>query len=85
MTKTQLKKRLQDAIDALQLVQETLEEIENEATETAEEIEPYEGKDDLTTQQEERREWFENVASILCDAKDEAESRRCELEEIIEE
>jgi len=85
MTKTQIKKLLQKTLDKIDDLISDLEEAENEAIETADSIEPYEGKDDLTPQQEERQEWFENLASVLTDAKDELDSRRYEIESIVEE
>jgi len=85
MTKTQIKKLLQKTLDKIDDLISELEEAENEAIETADSIEPYEGKDDLTPQQEERQEWFENLASVLTDAKDELDSRRYEIESIVEE
>ncbi len=85
MTKTQIKKLLQKTLDKIDDLISDLEEAENEATKTADSIEPYEGKDDLTPQQEERQEWFENLASVLTDAKDELDSRRYEIESVMEE
>ena len=85
MTKTQIKKLLQKTLDKIDDLISELEEAENEAIETADSIEPYEGKDDLTPQQEERQEWFENLASVLTDAKDELDSRLYEIESAMEE
>ena len=85
MTKTQIKKLLQKTLDKIDDLISDLEEAENEATETADSIEPHEGKDDLPPQQEERQEWFENLASVLTDAKDEFYSRLYEIESVMEE
>lgn len=85
MTKTQIKKLLQKTLDKIDVLIIELDEAENEATETADSIEPYEGKDDLTPQQEERQEWFENLASVLTDAKDGLDNCRYEIESAMEE
>lgn len=63
MTKTQAKKKVGK-------IRELLMELNDEVMETIDEIEPYEGKDDLTEQQEERLEWFENLQSELDNALD---------------
>lgn len=58
MTKTQAKKKLEQAIDILQ-------DLLLESEETRDEIEPYENKDELTPQQEERYEWFDELVNGL--------------------
>lgn len=61
MTKTQIKKRLETILNYIQDLHEDVEEARDS-------IEPYEGKEDLTDQQEERYEWLDELASQLEDA-----------------
>lgn len=64
-TKTQYKKALGDLYDRLLSIQSEAEDLKAELEEEAEEIEPYEGKDELTPAQEERQEWLESQAEAL--------------------
>lgn len=61
MTRTTIKKRLETILDQLLELQQDVEE-------TKDEIEPYEGKDDLTDQQQERYDWLDELASTIDDA-----------------
>lgn len=61
MTRTTIKKRLETILDQLLELQQDVEE-------TRDEIEPYEGKDDLTDQQQERYDWLDELASTIDDA-----------------
>lgn len=77
MTKTQLRSRKNKIYEQLQKIYEMLEdaqsELENlreEAEETIDEIEPYDGADDLTPEQEERQEWFDETLVPLEEAYD---------------
>ena len=58
MTTTQIKKELKGIKD---IIENLLEEVE----ETREDIEPYEGHNDLTAKQEMRLEWLEKVTDCL--------------------
>lgn len=82
LTKTQIKKQLKElwdkgelgklegAIDnAIEVIDTLIYDIEEER----DSIEPYEGKDELTEQQEERYEWLDNLASDLNSLKDDLE------------
>ena len=66
MTKTQIKKRLETILNYIQDLQMDVEEARDS-------IEPYEDKEDLTSQQEERYEWLDELASQLEDAYDNLE------------
>lgn len=66
MNKTQIKSKLQLIIDEL-------EELQNEVEETRDNIEPYDGKDDLTEKQQERCDWLDEVVDSLDSAKSELE------------
>lgn len=76
MTKTQAKSRLKKLYESGVLgklygaVCEAVDEIadlKNEVEETRDSIEAYEGKDDLTEQQQERYDWFDDLCSDLFD------------------
>lgn len=58
MTKTQITKQLETIRDMLQ-------DLYYEVEETVDSIEPYENRNDLTPQQEERQEWLENVRDSI--------------------
>lgn len=79
MTKTQAKKILRDLFNNGVLgkldnaICEAIEEMENvisDMEETRDSIEAYEGRDDLTEQQQERYDWFDEVISDLEELKD---------------
>lgn len=63
MNKKQAKARLEKLLDEL-------DTLRMEAEETADGIEPYEGRYELTEQQEERQEWFSNLTSEIESAID---------------
>ena len=52
---------------------EELDDLISECEETRDEIEPYEGKDDLTEDQQERYEWFDELISDLESLKSDLE------------
>lgn len=70
MTKTQAEKAVRLLVQKIEEAMSMLEDLKNEVEETAENIEPYENKDDLTPQQEERLEWFEELGEALDSAED---------------
>ena len=94
MTKTQAKKQVKDLLENGSIGQmfgalcngiEDVESLISDVEETIYGIEPYENKNDLTPQQEERQEWFENLQSILEELKDcmeELQSKVNDLEEL---
>ena len=63
LTKTQIKKRAEMLVNML-------EDFRLEVEEEKDSIEPYEGKDELTTAQEEREEWLDNACDKLLEAID---------------
>lgn len=67
MTKTQVRAALKPLLEKLGDLRAELDDLKCEVKETAEGIEPYEGKDELTDAQTERQEWMEDVASELED------------------
>lgn len=52
---------------------EELDSLISECEETRDEIEPYEGKEDLTEQQQERYDWFDELISDLESLKSDLE------------
>ena len=83
MTKSEMKARIRKALEALGNIKDELDDMKSEAECTYDEIEPYEGRNDLTEAQEERQEWFESVADALGNLYDDIEERQCELEELL--
>lgn len=81
MTKSQAKSKIVQILEALESVKDIVDDLASEAEETADDIEPYEGKDDLTEAQEERQEWFGDLASILYDAYESLADAQNNLEE----
>ena len=67
MTKTQVKRRLAKIIEMLNEAQSQLDELAYDMEETIDSIEPYENKDELTEQQEERLVWFEENKDTVSD------------------
>lgn len=65
LTKNQIRARLKKIIEALELARGELEDLQADTENEAEEVEPYEGKDELTPQQEERAEYLEETAQAL--------------------
>lgn len=84
ITKTQIKKRKAELYDRIQNlidgeladIKSDLESLKDEIEDESSNIEPYEGYNDLTPEQEERQEWLDSATSVLDDAMssvDEAE------------
>ena len=61
MTKTQIKKKLGTILKYIRSLHGEVEDIRDS-------IEPYEDRDDLTNQQQEKYEWLDELASQLEDA-----------------
>ena len=76
ITKTQIRKRTKELYDRIQKLIDgelsdikcELESLKDEVEEESSNIEPYEGFNDLTPEQEERQEWLESATSSLDDA-----------------
>ena len=67
ITKNQIKSRLKKILECLEQQRDLLEELKDEIESESYDIEPYEGKDDLTDAQYERQEWLEDSASQIDD------------------
>lgn len=65
ITKSQIKRRAEKIAEKLEELETMIRELQEETQNEADSIEPYEGKDDLTTQQEERAAWLEEAADNL--------------------
>ena len=61
MTKTQIKKKLGTILKYIRSLHSEVEDVRDS-------IEPYEDKEDLTNQQQEKYEWLDELASQLEDA-----------------
>lgn len=83
MTKTELKARVRRALELLGELKDELDDIRSDAECAAEEIEPYEGRYDLTQAQEDRQAWLEELAECLSDGVDELDGRQAELEGLV--
>lgn len=79
MTKSQAKASLRKILEKTAELKDQVEDLKNEAEETAENIEPYEGKNDLMDAQLERQEWFEELASSLEELYDSLDNADYEL------
>lgn len=65
LTKTQIKKRVSSLLERLDSIKLELEELKDDIENESSNIEPYEGRYDLTPAQETRQEWLDNVAYAL--------------------
>lgn len=68
MTKAQIKKQASQLLDKLTELKCELEDFQGLVQDESDNMEPYEGKNDLTEKQQERQEWLEDFASIIDDA-----------------
>lgn len=84
MTKTQAKSQLKKILDTLATLTSDLENLQCDVEETIDCIEPYEGCNELTAEQEERQEWFEELQSMLEEITDNANDAYSKVEETIE-
>lgn len=82
ITKTQFKKKIEEYKDRLQDLLLDLGEFQSELDEEAECIEPYENKNELTTQQEERKDWLENTSQTIGEVMDGLENELSNLDYI---
>lgn len=83
LTKTQIKKRVKSLLEKLENIKLELEELHDDVENESSNIEPYEGKDDLTPAQEERQDWLDNVSYALDELINNIDTS--ELEEYMEE
>lgn len=82
MTKNEAKKWIREILEKVAELRETADDLNNEAEYTYDEIEPYEGRDELTPAQEERQEWFRELTDKLSDAVSSLETIESDLEEM---
>lgn len=82
MTKNEAKKWIREILEKVAELRETADDLNNEAEYTYDEIEPYEGRDELTPAQEERQEWFRDLTDKLSDAVSSLETIESDLEEM---
>lgn len=80
MTKTQVKVRLREILASVGDLRDLIEELQSDVQDVVDEIEPYEGKDELTEAQAERQEWFEEVGNVLEEADDKLSELEWELD-----
>ena len=59
--------------DRLEKIMDLLLDLQEEVESTRDDIEPYEGKDDLTDAQQERYDWLDEVADAIDSARGELE------------
>lgn len=67
MTKTQWKKRLKELAEKCRALYSELEEAKDDLSADYDDIVPYEGRDELTPQQEEKQEWLDSLVSEIDD------------------
>lgn len=67
MNRNQIKRTLEKIIDKINDNLLELEDLKNECEISLDEIEPYENKNELTQQQEERQEWLQDIINSLDD------------------
>ena len=84
MTKAQLKSKVKRLFTEINPILDKLEDLINNVDEAIEEIEPYEGHDDLTEAQQERLNLFDEFKSTLDELKDAIEYQRSDLDEKLE-
>lgn len=82
MTKNEAKKAIRELLEKTANFREEVESLQAEVEETYDDIEPYEGRDELTSAQEERQEWFGDLNDKLSEAIDAIETIESDLEEM---
>lgn len=82
ITKKQIKSRINKIKELIENARLELDELKDDVEYEIDCIEPYDGKDDLTPQQEERQEWLEDTHSTLDDQVYSLEEIISYLEEI---
>lgn len=82
MTKTQIRAIVDKIKDELFNAGWKIKDLQSDVEEESENIEPYEGRNELTPQQEERQEWLENASETLEQAINDFDELISTLEEI---
>lgn len=67
ITKQQFKKMIQNLNEELSNIRLKFEDLQSDLENESSEIEPYDGKENLTTAQEERQQWLDETATIIDD------------------
>ena len=83
MTKSEAKKGIQAILEKVAELSDAMEDLVTESDDTYNEIEPYEGRNELTTEQEERQEWFSELSDTLNEVARALEIIDDELNEMI--
>ena len=65
ITKNQIKKRLREILETLEKAKDLVFNLSVDVEEERDNIEPYDNKDDLTPQQEERQEYLSDLVDAL--------------------
>ena len=68
MTKSEAKKLVRELLSKVWELKDATEDLAAEVDDTYNDIEPYEGRDELTAAQEERQEWFSELNDKLNEA-----------------
>lgn len=83
MTKSEAKKGIRAILEKVAELSDATEDLATEVDDTYNEIEPYEGRNELTPAQEERKEWFRELSDTLNQVARALEIIDDELDEMI--
>jgi len=83
ITKNQIKKRLKEIVALLEQAKELVNDLSVDVEEESENIEPYDNKDDLTPQQEERQDYLNELFDTLDTQSDNIDDITSELDNFI--
>ena len=83
ITKNQIKKRLREIIALLEQAKEFVNDLSIDVEEEKDNIEPYDNKDDLTPQQEERQDYLSELFDTLDTQSDNIDDITSELDNFI--
>lgn len=83
MTKSEAKKGIRAILEKVAELSDATEDLATEVDDSYNEIEPYEGRNELTSAQEERQEWFSELSDTLNEVARALEIIDDELDEMI--
>lgn len=83
ITKNQIKKRLREIVALLEQAKELVNDLSVDVEEEKDNIEPYDNKDDLTPQQEERQDYLNELFDTLDTQSDNIDDITSELDNFI--
>ena len=83
ITKNQIKKRLREIVALLEQAKELVNDLSIDVEEEKDNIEPYDNKDDLTPQQEERQDYLSELFDTLDTQSDNIDDITSELDNFI--